>query len=212
MTKDGSHALEFGDELLSLLPERAIWWPGQEALVLSDVHFGKSATFRAQGIPVPEGESREDLVRINQLLERYPAQRLVIAGDFFHSAAPLAPWLNDLLVAWVDMLRVELTLVRGNHDPSFFHSFTTTKRLELGSLLFVHDPVDAPSGVACVTGHLHPLCRIGKAGRASRVPCFLHSGSCLILPAFGTFTSGAIMQPDERRSFFPVVGGKVYSL
>ena len=57
MKDDGSHSIQLADEQLLLLPERALWWPQQKALVLSDVHFGKSATFRENGIPVPEGES-----------------------------------------------------------------------------------------------------------------------------------------------------------
>ena len=207
----GSHAIEWAGEEMILLPERAVWWPRQEALILADVHFGKSATFRAHGIPVPEGESQEDLIRISQLLERYPARRLVVAGDFFHSAAPLMPWLDDLLREWLEKLGPELTLVRGNHDPVRFHEIEMTTVLQLGPFLVIHDPAAAPAGRPSIAGHLHPLCRIGRTGRASRVPCFVQTGSVLTVPAFGTFTSGSLVQHDKRASFFPVASGKVYA-
>lgn len=212
MKGDGSHPIEISDEELLLLPERALWSPRQEALVLADVHFGKSATFRAHGIPVPEGESQEDLERINQLLARFPARRLVIAGDFFHSAVPLIPSLDMLLRDWLAGLRAELILVRGNHDPAHFQPICITQSVMVGGLLVVHDPVAAPPDRGCITGHLHPLCRIGNAGRKSRVPCFVKSESCLTLPAFGTFTSGSVIQPDGKTSFFPVVADHVYAI
>ncbi|HAO95359.1 MAG: DEAD/DEAH box helicase [Roseibacillus sp.] len=211
MKDDGSHSIQLADEQLLLLPERALWWPQQKALVLSDVHFGKSATFRANGIPVPEGESQEDLDRINRLLGRYPAQRLVIAGDFFHSPVPLISSLDALLREWLAGLTVEVILVRGNHDPACFQLIRSAESLAMGDLLFIHDPVAAPPDQACITGHVHPLCRIGKAGPRSRVPCFVQSGVCLTLPAFGTFTSGSIMQRDEKTLLFPVVAGKVHA-
>ena len=204
MKGDGTHAIQLADEQLALLPERALWWPRQHALVLADVHFGKSATFRSYGIPVPEGESGDDLSRINKLLKRYSAQRLVIVGDFFHSAAPLVSSLDILLRDWLKGLSAELILVRGNHDPSSFKPIRILESLTIGSLRFIHDPRAAPPDEACIMGHLHPLCRIGKAGRRSRFPCFVQSGTYLTLPAFGTFTSGSMMTYDEKRSFFPI--------
>ena len=56
--------LRLADLDLTLLPEMAAWLPKHRALVVTDLHLGKSATFRARGIPIPEGETRADLARL----------------------------------------------------------------------------------------------------------------------------------------------------
>jgi metallophosphoesterase superfamily enzyme len=47
---------------LLLLPEKAVFWPAQGMLIIADIHFGKAASFRAQGIPVPRGTTTENLL------------------------------------------------------------------------------------------------------------------------------------------------------
>ncbi|OYV00284.1 MAG: hypothetical protein CFE26_24210, partial [Verrucomicrobiales bacterium VVV1] len=39
------------------------------ALIVADVHLGKSATFRAKGLPVPEGDNEHDLGRLAALID-----------------------------------------------------------------------------------------------------------------------------------------------
>jgi hypothetical protein len=41
-----------GEELL-LLPQKAVYWPRAQMLIVADIHFGKAASFRALGVPVP---------------------------------------------------------------------------------------------------------------------------------------------------------------
>ena len=47
--------MELAGEQMDLLPERAVWWGARGALLVADVHLGKASTFRARGLPVPEG-------------------------------------------------------------------------------------------------------------------------------------------------------------
>ena len=70
-----------------LLADKALWHPGEKTLFIADPHFGKSASFRSAGIPVPEGATHDDCQRLSLLIERISAIRLVILGDFFHNAA-----------------------------------------------------------------------------------------------------------------------------
>ncbi|HET7427286.1 MAG TPA: DEAD/DEAH box helicase, partial [Gemmatimonadales bacterium] len=55
--------LRLAGEDLVLLPERALFWPRTATLVVADLHWGKAATFRAAGIPIPTGTTGEDLAR-----------------------------------------------------------------------------------------------------------------------------------------------------
>ena len=83
--RTGDATLEWGGVLLTLLPERAVWWGAEKTLLIADPHFGKAAAFRFAGIPVPETSHEDDLERLSHLLMRTDAQRLVILGDFLHA-------------------------------------------------------------------------------------------------------------------------------
>ena len=74
-------------ESVELLAERAIHWPGGHTLFVADVHLGKAAAFRAGGVAIPRGATAHDLARLDGLIERTRARRLVVLGDFLHAAA-----------------------------------------------------------------------------------------------------------------------------
>lgn len=209
---EGSRIIRFAGEELILLAERAVLWSARRALMLSDVHFGKSATFRAHGIPVPEGESQTDLNRITQLVDRHEVEHLAIIGDFYHSGMALSPALHDSLASFRDSLNAEIILVRGNHDKARHSLLPMIDRLDWFPIELVHDPADADPEKPTIAGHLHPLCRIGKGGRASRLPCFLKTENLLILPAFGTFTSGDLMKAKAGLTIYPIADQKVFEL
>ncbi len=206
----GSRRIRFAGEDLVLLAGRAVFWPARSALMLSDVHFGKSATFRAHGIPVPEGESQTDLDRITQLVERYGVDHLAIIGDFYHSGIALSTGLHDSLATFRDSLDAEIILVRGNHDQTRHELLPMIDRLDWSPIELVHDPADAAPEKPTIAGHLHPLCRIGRAGRASRLPCFLQKDNLLVLPAFGTFTAGHIMKAKAGQTLYPIAKETVF--
>lgn len=208
--------IDFHGEAVQLHPEGAIWWPGAHSLILSDVHIGKSATFRAHGLPVPEGESEDDLIRITKLVTHFQAQQLLIVGDFFHSRSILTAALKASLSKWLADLPCEVILILGNHDPlphklADIPHLHTCSTHQVKQLHFVHDPAEALEDIPTICGHLHPLCRIGtKKGPSMRVPCFLQQNSHLILPAFGTFTSGKLVEPsDGRKILYPITGYRV---
>ncbi|MEN8721125.1 MAG: metallophosphoesterase, partial [Oceanococcaceae bacterium] len=103
---------------LHLLPERAIWWPVAQALLVADVHWGKGAALRRAGVAVPQGSTADDLMRLDALLARYPVRQLIVLGDLVHRV----PHDGDL--AWVRSVRawrerhapLRMRLVLGNHD------------------------------------------------------------------------------------------------
>ncbi len=55
-------------EHVSLLPERALFWPRAATLFITDVHLGKAATFRAAAISIPGGGTEDDLARLDRII------------------------------------------------------------------------------------------------------------------------------------------------
>src|SRR6478672_9244810 len=65
--------------------QRCVYWEEQNALIVSDLHFGKTGHFRKSGIAVPQNIFKEDLQRLVSLLNYFKPQQLIVVGDFFHS-------------------------------------------------------------------------------------------------------------------------------
>lgn len=194
---------------IKLLAEHAAFLTKARCLVVSDLHLGKAATFRAHGLAVPEGDDSRDLHRLEQLVASTAAERLVIAGDLFHAPSQAMDKVAGLFLTWAERCPAEITLVTGNHDQRALRGvdlpFPRVDSLEVGGASIVHDPAEAKSGFT-LCGHLHPVIRIRDGRRTSiRSACFWLETNRLTLPSFGSFTGGQIIHPDPTdRIFIPI--------
>ena len=107
--------MRLAGEEVRLLPERALFWPRTATLVVADLHWGKGATFRAAGIPIPMGSTSDDLDRLDAALRRTAADRLIVLGDLFHArVGRIATRTLAELRRWRDLRAgLEIMLVRG---------------------------------------------------------------------------------------------------
>lgn len=213
---DGSLRLEILGESLLLLPERALFWQERRTLLVADTHWGKAATFRAGGIPVPRGTTTEGLRRLSAAANRTNAQRIVFLGDFLHARAGRVTATLAALGAWrTRHADLELVLVRGNHDreagdppPELGIACVDAPVFE-GPFLFSHHPASA-GGCYGIAGHLHPAVRLsGPARERQRLPCFWFGARGAVLPAFGEFTGLGDISPAPGDRIFMVAGDLV---
>ncbi len=202
---------------LTLLAEGAVYLAGCATLVVADLHLGKSAAFRAKGLPVPEGDNARDLGRLRVLVEKHAAARLVIAGDLFHAPAGITPDLEEAMEEFLEAIGIPVTLVRGNHDVKIRRIPERLQPVDLlgvaAGLAIIHDPADAEGSSLHLCGHLHPIVKIPDGRRASlRFPCFLNRGNTLVLPSFGSFTGGAVMNPQNEDRIFVALRDAIVEL
>ncbi len=205
-----------------LLPQRAVWWPAASAVFVADVHFGKAATFRRAGQPVPHGTTANNLARLDAVLAATGAQHLVFLGDFLHASSGAdAPLWNQLLPWREHHAHVAMTLVRGNHD---LHAGDPPRTLGVAlvdepwqlvpsaAVLACHHP-QAVSGATVLAGHLHPTVTLrGRARDALRLPCFAWTPGLLVLPAFGAFTGTTPQSVMPRAQRFAIADARVVHL
>lgn len=211
-------AVQVAGELLLLLPEKAVFWPAQKMLIIADIHFGKAASFRALGVPVPRGTTTENLSGLDALIERHGARHVVFLGDFLHARAAHASSTQQAMLAWRrSRLDVRLTLVRGNHDK---HAGDPAASLGIelvdephmiGPFAFCHHP-DLDTGGYALAGHVHPAWVLATRFDSLRLPCFVVGTGRMILPSFGSFTGGHVVRREPGDTIFVTSGEAVHSV
>lgn len=202
---------------LWLLADKAVYYPGYRALLIADVHFGKAAAYRKLGQPVPHGTTQNNLQRLDELLERYPCDRLIFLGDFLHAPESRAPATLEALAQWRSRHpALEITLIRGNHDkragdpPPALRIETVPEPLLLGPFALQHEP-DPHATHHVLAGHVHPVYRLRGRGRQTlRLACFYLRGSMSLLPAFGAFTGGFNIEASQDSKIFVVGDGTIW--
>jgi len=202
---------------LWLLADRAVYYPEYRALLIADVHFGKAAAYRKLGQPVPHGTTQNNLQRLDELLGRYPCDRLIFLGDFLHAPESRAPATLEALAQWRSRHpALEITLIRGNHDkragdpPPALRIETVPEPLLLGPFALQHEP-DPHATHHVLAGHVHPVYRLRGRGRQTlRLACFYLRGSMSLLPAFGAFTGGFNIEATQDSKIFVVGDGTIW--
>lgn len=210
-------------QVLWLSPERCIFWENQKALILSDLHLGKSGHFRKSGIAVPQNVFKEDLQRLFSLIQYFTPDKLLIVGDFFHSNANKE--INMFLKWRNDVAHLEMHLVPGNHDilgKKFYEEAgisITAETLSIENFCFTHDigkrcDSHVPSkGAFTFSGHVHPGVRISGSGKQELYfPCFYFTSGYAILPAFSRFSGLSKIRPKQTDYVFAIAGNRIISL
>ncbi|WP_420318404.1 ligase-associated DNA damage response endonuclease PdeM [Ekhidna sp.] len=203
--------IEIVGEILTLLPERAIFWHKKEMLILSDLHLGKAGHFRKHGIPVSRKVHLNDLQILESLIKSLQPKKVLLLGDLFHSLEN-NEW-NDFL----NFLRVydfvEFTLVEGNHDilSEYPPSLGITRQLDLDPFSFTH--IKDATKFYNLSGHIHPGVSIrGRARQSITLPCFCFTHDHAFLPAFGQFTGIKKIRPKKTDKVYGIAEGQVIEL
>ncbi len=140
------------DQNFWLSATRSIYWEKQKALIISDVHLGKSGHFRKAGIAVPQNVLKDDMQRFIEVVQHFHPQQIVIVGDLFHSNENKE---LELFLKWRrDIAHISIHLVKGNHDilDKTWYSdadISVTDLLQIDGFIFCHD-------VACITSLQEP--------------------------------------------------------
>lgn len=209
---------EFGGTSWRALPQCALLWRAREWLVVADAHFGKAATFRARGVPVPRGTTAANLERLSELIEASRPKRLVFLGDLLHARDARNSEAMQLLARWRERHgALAMTLVEGNHDRHAGAPPGTTLEVvdepwAVDGIAFCHHPRRG-HGASVIAGHLHPCVRLhGAANDTLRLPCFWQRPGLLILPAFGEFTGGALIAREAGDRVIAVADGRLIEI
>lgn len=201
---------------LQLLAEKAIFWVEESALVLSDVHIGKSAHFRKNGIAIPSMANKNNHWRLVEVIEKTSPEKLIFLGDLSHSSE------NQEWEDFVDFMNqfphIQKILVKGNHDILSEKRYKDCGIEVIDSwrkngLRWEHEYVEDNGEEYQISGHIHPGIRLkGPAKQSLVLPCYYFSKKQGVMPAFGEFTGLAIIKPKKNDRVWVIADDRLQEL
>jgi len=203
------------NETFTLTNQRAAFWEKEKALILSDLHIGKTAHFRKNGIALANHIMKSDMERLSALIEYFQPDKFIVVGDLLHAGDnsdvdEFCRWRNQYP-------EIQFYLIEGNHDRL---SESLEKKLclnfkapslEVRSFTFIHDFEKTKPGFQ-ITGHIHPGIILHSAVKSIRLPCFVLSPYQLLLPAFSEFTGLDTKNLPEKSTFFVFTDSEIYEI
>jgi len=206
------------EQTVHLLPEKAAFWEEKKALILADIHLGKATVFRKHGIPIPEGNMREDLKQLERLIRKVGAKLCIVVGDLIHAKIGLTNEIKDSFRDWLSALCCEVHLIIGNHDKSLVKGLPKEwpihlhqNGLTLVPFYFSHFPT-THENLFVWAGHLHPKIKLKSAHDCLVLPCFQIFSHLGILPAFSSFVGGTYVEKTPSCKIFIVTDSSVIQL
>ncbi len=193
----------------------AAFWKNENCLLIADVHLGKVAHFRKNGLAVPAAVGLVNFELLEEVLSFFNPKSVIYLGDLFHSKTN-----NDwkAFSAFIEKnFKQKHVLIAGNHDiisESHYKKLgiAVVSEIETNELLLTHHPTETDSKLN-ICGHIHPGILLRGTGRQSlRLPCFFKSKNQLILPAFGVFTGKYILEPKAEDKVFAIAERQVFDV
>jgi DNA ligase-associated metallophosphoesterase len=172
-------------------PSGALFWPEEGLLAVADLHLEKGSSFAERRVLLPPYDTAATLGRLTQLIARYAPRAVAALGDSFHDRRGPSR-LNAVDRGSIMALQRgrDWIWIAGNHDPDPAEDIggRFAAAFMLGPLTFRHQPDDGAEGE--ISGHLHPIARVAKRGRAVSRRCFACDGKRAVMPAFGAYAGG----------------------
>lgn len=211
-------SLSIRKQTLHLSPDKCIYWEEEKAIILSDLHLGKSGHFRKEGIAVPQTLLEKDLQRLQTQINHFGASSLIVIGDLFHSRENRE---IDYFREWrKKQQQINIHLIRGNHDLFSAGHYQDMNILlhedewHISDLFFRHEPSMMNNHDSFqLSGHIHPGVRIkGKGKQAIKLPCFYFTETACVLPAFGVFTGLHLVEPEINSRLYAIADNQIIEI
>ena len=182
----------------------ALYWPGEDALIIADMHLEKGSHYAARGRMLPPYDTRATLLALAAAIDEYEPENIIALGDSFHDRdGPARMCEEDREILRLVQGECDWYWVTGNHDPVLPDALggVVVDELVVGGLTLRHEPLTGPMTHE-IAGHMHPAAKISLYGHTLRRPCFAGNGRRMILPAFGAYTGGLNVLDDAFEPLF----------
>lgn len=210
-------SVQFAGKPFILDARGALYWPSQQLLLVSDLHLEKGSYFANRGQPLPVWDTRDTLDRLAALIKAYTPHKVMALGDNMHDAFALMRMLPQDFSQLEDICQSvpEWYWIIGNHDKGDYttsimkhHMFYTDVVFE--NILFSHEfHLDVPFQII---GHFHPKVKIKTGIQSISGKGFVVAEKTLLMPAFGSYTGGLLVDHPAIQRLFMAEKQKHYML
>lgn len=190
-----------------------MWRHRDNALIIADLHLGKSNHFRKSGIAVPSKITYDEIEKLVTVIYKYKPEKVIFLGDLFHSSYNQSV---DLLKQIIDNeYLIKFILVEGNHDIMRSEIYAqigieVVDSLNECGILYTHEAKENIENYT-IYGHIHPGVKLTTKGKQSlRLPCFFIGHRHTILPAFGLFTGLTMLKREEKSDIYVIAEEGVF--
>lgn len=208
-------SIQVRQQTFTLTNQRALFWEEQKALILSDLHIGKTAHFRKNGIALANQIMKNDLERLSILIEYFTPEKFIVVGDLLHAGDnsdvdEFCEWRNQYN-------HLQFHLIEGNHDriskklESKLCLNFKSELLEIDDFILVHD-FEKKHHKFQITGHIHPGFVINSSVKKIKLPCFVVTENQLLLPAFSEFTGLDTKNLPKKGRFYVFTDAEIYEI
>jgi DNA ligase-associated metallophosphoesterase len=191
----------------------ALYWPDERLLALADLHLEKGSSFASRRVLLPPYDTAVTLARVGQLIARFAPRVVVALGDSFHDGGGPARLADTDRAVLKGLQRGrDWIWIAGNHDPDPAEGVggRFAPMLAIGGLTFRHEPTAGSAGE--IAGHLHPVARVSRRGRAVSRRCFASDAKRLVMPAFGAFAGGLNIRDRAFAQVFDTIAFTAHML
>ncbi len=214
-TSTNQISLTIANESFLLLPQKAMIRTNDKTLIIADLHLGKATHFRKAGIPISDEVFKTDLNKIDLLVNQHQIENVWVLGDFFHSNSN-SEWARFQL--WLASSSIKKwTIIPGNHDKLTLSEAISNKmeiaatQILYNGIIYCHEFVENEFPV--ISGHIHPGISLeGNGKQKLQIPCFYQHGLNLLLPAFGSFTGLAKINPQKGDRVFGIANDSIVEI
>jgi uncharacterized protein len=214
--------LRLNGQSLILLPEKAVFFPQSDTLLVANAYVGKSTGFRNSCTPDLINNSDATLDALTDLVKRLQIKNIIFLSGFLHEKTKLSPELFSALQQWRDLHRsVRLILVHGDRQPpaalvSLEMEITAEPLVYQGFTLCHQKQFNNDDSGFFLSGYMHPCVNIGGIGDRThnwlRLPCFWFSDQMGVLPSFGSLAGMQPIRAKRGERVFAVAAHRVFEL
>jgi len=194
----------------------ALYFEEEKVLVLSDLHIGYEEYLNKQGVLVPRFQLEDLAKKINNILDRVDAPKIIINGDIKHEFGTISKqeWQDTIKI--LDMFNgKEVILIKGNHD-AILGPIAEKKNIEIkdhykiGDVYICHgdkipDDEDFKKSKIIIIGHEHAAVSF-KERADEKYKCFLKgkwkNKLLLAMPSMNLVTQGTDVTREKLLSPF----------
>ena len=191
----------------------ALYWPEHGLLAVADLHLEKGSSFAQRGVLLPPYDTAATLARLGQLIDRYVPRLVIALGDSFHDRRGPSRLHSSPRGSLLSLQRGrDWIWITGNHDPEPADGIggRFAASVTLDGLTFRHLPGGGGEGE--IAGHLHPVARVARWGRAVSRRCFACDGRRVVMPAFGAYAGGLNVRDRAFAAVFETLAFNAHML